>query len=452
MSRTFRHSTVAPVAAVLAALGLGALAVTTTRLEPRHQGGGASSAAPAATGLRAAAPGGSSTHVDRAGTQQRLIYDGHRTDAWDTAMTQGGPSFSRRTVRMVVHSSVAGSGLRVRLSDLRSPAALTVGAADVAVQAGGGAAVPGTHHRLTFFGSRSVTVPAGTERFSDVVPMRVTAGENVLVSIYLPGPTGPSTWHRESYQTTYLTGDGAHVGDHVGDDSAAAYTDTTTSWYYLSGLDVVSSTARGTVVAFGDSITDGYHSTLDTNRRWPDQLARRLAARPGGQRLGVVDAGIAGNRLLSEAPQTYRGLSGVRRFDHDALDVPGVRDVIVLEGVNDLSNDVNGAGGPLTAQDLISGYRALISEAHASGVRIIGGTILPYSRLSPAMNTVRIDVNTWIRTSGVFDAVVDFDRVIRDPADPAALNPAYDSGDHLHPNDAGMLAMADAVNLGTLAS
>ena len=153
----------------------------------------------------------------------------------------------------------------------------------------------------------------------------------------------------------------------VGDDIAAAYTGTTASWYYLSGLDVVSPTARGTVVAFGDSITDGYHSTEDANRRWPDQLARRLAAQRGGQRLGVVDTGIAGNRLLSVAPETYRGTSGVRRFDHDALDVPGVKDVIVLEGVNDLSNDVNGLGGPLTAADLINGYRALIGQAHAPG-------------------------------------------------------------------------------------
>jgi lysophospholipase L1-like esterase len=450
VSRIFRRSAAAPVAAVLAGLGLATAAITTTRAEAQHRDGGGSSVASAGTGLRAAAPGGSA-HVDKAGTQQteQRGPTGTRTGAWATAMTRGGPSFSRQTVRMVVHSGVAGSGLRVRLSDLRSKDALAVGAADVAIEASGGAAVPGTHHDVTFSGSRVTTIAAGTDRFSDVIPMTLTAGENLLVSLYLPGPTGPSTWHREAYETTYLSTDGA---DHVTDDTADGFGRTTTSWYYLTGLDVVSPTARGTVVAFGDSITDGYHSTSGANLRWPDQLARRLAAEQGGQRLGVVDTGIAGNRVLSVARQKYRGLSGVRRFDHDVLDEPGVKDVIVLEGVNDLSNDVNATGGPLTALDLVNGYRVLINEAHAAGVRVIGGTILPYSKLSPAMNTVRTEVNTWIRTSGAFDAVVDFDKVTRDPSDPAALDPAYDSGDHLHPNDAGMLAMADAVDLGALAS
>ena len=448
MSRTFRRSVAAPVAAALAGLGIATAAITVTRAEARPKDAATSSVASDPTGLRAAAPGGG-THVDRAGTQQRHGDGRTRTGAWGTAMTRGGPSFRRQTVRMVVHSGVTGSGLRLRLSDLRSANALAVGAADVAVQAGGGAAVPGSHRTVTFSGARTTTVAAGTESFSDVIPMTVDAGENLLVSLYLPGPTGPSTWHREAYQTAYVSTDGA---DHTGDDTAGGYRLTTRSWYYLTGLDVVSPTARGTVVAFGDSITDGYHSTDDANRRWPDQLARRLAAQPGGQRLGVVDTGIAGNRLLTQAPQDYRGLSGVRRFDHDVLDEPGVKDVIVLEGVNDLSNDIDTAGRPLTTVDLIAGYRTVIAEAHTAGVRVIGATILPYSRLSPAMNAVRDQVNQWIRTGGAFDAVADFDRVVRDPADPSALAPAYDSGDHLHPDDAGMLAMADAVDLDTLAS
>jgi lysophospholipase L1-like esterase len=440
-ARTLRRSVLAPAAGVVAAATVAALLVSHARSDGHQDGAGS------ARGSQAASASG--THVDRIGTRQGDGSGRGRTGAWESAMSAGGPSFRRQTIRMVVHTGVGGAGLRIRLSDLRSGRALAVGAADVAEQYDGGRAVAGTHHQVTFAGSRSTTVAAGTERYSDVIPMRVAADQNLLVSLYLPDSTGPSTFHREAYETTYVSTDGV---DHAADDSSAGYSATRTSWYFLSGLDVASPTAHATVVAFGDSITDGYHSTAGANRRWPDQLARRLASAPGGQRLGVVDAGIAGNRLLTEAPEIYRGPSGVRRFDHDALEEPGVQDVIVLEGVNDLSNDINSAGGPLTARNLIDGYRTLIARGHAAGVRVIGGTILPYSRLSPAMNAVRNEVNQWIRTSGAFDGVVDFDRAVRDPSDPAALAPAYDSGDHLHPNDAGMLALADAVDLDELAS
>ncbi|WP_435176529.1 SGNH/GDSL hydrolase family protein [Actinacidiphila sp. bgisy145] len=430
--RSLRRSVLAPAAGVVAAATVGALLVSNAHGGRHDDGRGQATATATATSSR----------------QSAATYPG-RVGAWESAMSAGGPSFRRQTVRMVVHTSVGGSGLRIKVSDLRSGRPLTVGAADVAEQYDGGRAVAGSHHRVTFGGSRSTTVAAGGERYSDVIPMRVNADQNLLVSLYLPGPTGPSTFHREAYETTYVSTDGV---DHAADDSAAGYARTRGSWYYLSGLDVVSPTAHATVVAFGDSITDGYHSTAGANRRWPDQLARRLSSAPGGQRLGVTDAGIAGNRLLSVAPQIYRGPSGVQRFDHDALGVPGVKDVIVLEGVNDLSNDINSTGGPLTARDLIDGYRTLIASGHAAGVRMIGATILPYSKLSPAMNAIREQVNRWIRTSGAFDAVADFDQALRDPSNPGALAPAYDSGDHLHPNDAGMLAMADAVDLSSLVS
>jgi lysophospholipase L1-like esterase len=438
VSRTLRRTALTSTVVLLAGLLVAALAITTSRAGGSHESSGA-----AASGGRvsAAADG---THVDRVRTEQRSSTAGRdRVGAWDAAMTADGPSFTDQTVRMIVHTGVAGSGLRLRLSDLHSTDALTVGAADVAVQSHGADAVPGTQHRVTFSGSPTTTVAEGTERYSDVIRMTIGADRNLLVSLYFPGSTGSSTFHREAYDTTYVSTDGV---DHAADDTGGGYAETTSSWYYLTGLDLVSPTARGTVVAFGDSITDGFHSTAGANRRWPDQLARRLAAEPGGQRLGVVDAGIAGNRLLSSAPQIYRGVSGVRRFGHDALAQPGVKDVILLEGVNDLTNGVD------SAQQLINGYRAVISEAHAAGVRVIGGTILPYSRLSPAANAIRNEVNQWIRTSGAFDAVVDFDKVIRDPANPSALNPAFDSGDHLHPNDAGMQAMSQAVPLPALAS
>ncbi|MZD09001.1 SGNH/GDSL hydrolase family protein [Streptomyces sp. SID5785] len=370
---------------------------------------------------------------------------GTRVSAWSPAMTTGGPSFENRTIRMVVHSSVAGTRARITLSDRYSPQPLRVAAADIAIQASGGAAEPGTTRHLTFGGARGTEVPAGAERVSDSAPISVEAGQNLLVSLYLPTATGPSTWHSDAFDTTWTA-----PGDHTGDTGADAFTDTSTSWYYLAGLDVLSPTAKGTVVAFGDSITDGYHSSTGTYTRWPDLLATRLADRPGPQRLGVVDAGIGGNRVLTDVPNPWQGVSALKRFGHDALGQPGVKDVILLEGINDIGNDAGPDGGPLTVRHLIDGYRALIRQARAAHVRIIGATLMPdkgNGYYSPAAEAVRQGVNEWIRTAKAFDGVIDFDRAMRDPADPAALDPDYDSGDHIHPDDAGMRAMADAVDL-----
>ncbi|WP_326772560.1 SGNH/GDSL hydrolase family protein [Streptomyces sp. NBC_01445] len=373
---------------------------------------------------------------------------GTRVSAWSPSMTTGGPSFENQTIRMVVHSSVAGSRARITLSNRYSPGPLEVAAANVAVQAHGGEARPRTARRITFGGSDRVTLPAGGEAVSDVVPISLRAGQNLLVSLYVPGATGMSTWHSDAFDTTYTAS-----GDHAGDDSAADFVTTTTSWYYLAGLDVLSPTAKGTVVAFGDSITDGYHSSTGTYTRWPDVLGRRLEAEPGPQRLSVVDAGIGGNRVLTDVPNLWQGVSALKRFRHDALGQPGVKDVILFEGINDIGNNAGPDGRPLTAQDLIDGWRTLIDEAHAAGVRVIGATLMPVKGngyYTPAAEELRRSVNDWIRTAGAFDGVIDFDRVMRDPADPSALNPAYDSGDHIHPDDAGMKAMADAVDLGLL--
>ena len=373
-----------------------------------------------------------------------------RVSAWSPGMTTGGPSFDNQTIRMVVHSSVAGSGARITLSNRYSSAPLDVGEVDVAVQASGGEATRGTIRNVTFTGSRHLTIPAGEEAVSDVVPIPVSAGENLLVSLYVPGGTGMSTWHSDAFDTTYIAS-----GNHTGDDSAAAFGTTTTSWYYLAGLDVLSSTARGTVVAFGDSITDGYHSSTGAYTRWPDFLGRRLGAGPGPQRLSVVDAGIGGNRILTDVPNLWQGVSALKRFGHDALGRPGVKDVILFEGINDIGNNAGPDGRPLTAQDLVDGYRTLIGQAHAADVDVIGATLMPdegNGYYTPVAEAVRQSVNRWIRTSGAFDGVIDFDRTMRDPAKAAALNPAYDSGDHIHPNDEGMKAMADAVDLRLLRS
>lgn len=377
-------------------------------------------------------------------------HPGLRVSAWSPSMTTGGPSFANQTIRMVMHSSVAGSDARITLSNRFSGTPLTVGAVDIAVQASGGGAVPGSSRTVTFGHASSVTIPAGAQLVSDVIPISVDTGENLLVSLYLPTTTGVSTWHSDAFDTTYIAS-----GDQAGDGSAAGFTTTTTSWYYLAGLDLVSHTARGTVVAFGDSITDGYHSSTGTYQRWPDDLARRLAAQPGPQRLSVVDAGIGGNRVLTDVPNLWQGVSALKRFTHDALGQPGVKDVILLEGINDIGNNAGPDNTPLTAQDLIDGYRALIGQAHAAGVTIVGATLMPdegNGYYSPAAEAIRQAVNSWIRTSGAFDGYIDFDLAMRSPSDPHALNPAYDSGDHIHPNDAGMQVMANAINLRLLRS
>ncbi|KOX04527.1 hypothetical protein ADK65_05325 [Streptomyces sp. NRRL B-1140] len=376
--------------------------------------------------------------------QRWTLTERPRVVAFGPSMTAGGETFSDQTLRMVVHTSVAGSGVRIRLSNLRSTTPLSVGAVDVAVRSSGAAAVPGTHRTVTFGRSGNPTIPAGEELTSDVIPMTVTVGQDLLVSVYLRGDTGASTFHRDAFQTSYRSAAGS--GNHAGEDAATGFTTSMWSWHYLSGVDVVpAAVTAGTVVAFGDSITDGYYSTFDANRRWPDRLAARLQAESGGQRFAVANAGIGGNMVCADAGWAPQGLAARVRFAHDALGQPGVRNVIFMEGINDINNNPS-----LTADQLIAGYQDIIAQAHAAGVRIIGGTMLPYSSQNSAQAGIRTAVNNWIRTSGAFDAVVDFDAVIRDPGNHARMLPAYDSGDHLHPNDAGMAAMANAIDLSML--
>jgi lysophospholipase L1-like esterase len=365
-----------------------------------------------------------------------------RTATWGPSMTIGGPDFANETIRMVVHTTIGGSSVRLRLSNLRSTTPLAVGEVDVAVQAGRATAVAGSRHAVTFSRRRTVTIPAGAEVVSDPVSMTVAPDSGLLVSLYLPQATSSSTWHSDAFDTTYLS----KPGNHAADSDDGNYVTATTSWYYLSGMDVVPSTATGGVVAFGDSITDGYNTPTGAYATWPGDLARRLP-------LGVVNAGIGGNRVLTDVPNIWQGVSALKRFGHDALGQPGVRDVILMEGINDIGNNAGPNGTPLTAQDLIDGYRGLIAQAHAAGVRIIGATMLPDSGngyYSASAEAIRQAANNWIRTSGAFDGVVDFDKVMQDPSNPVAMNPAYDSGDHLHPNAAGMRAMANSIDLGLL--
>jgi len=366
-----------------------------------------------------------------------------RVGAWTASLAGGGTDIVNRTVRMVVHTTVGGDSVRVRLSNLYGGKPLPIGAVDVAVQGSGGNAVHGSHHAATFGGSAATTIPVGKEIASDPLDMSVGAEEKLLVSVYLPGDAGPAGWHYVAADTTYFS----TAGDFADDDTIADYPSHDTAWYYLDGLDVESRTARGTLVAFGDSITDGIGSSTSTNSRWPDDLARRLEKQPKGPALSVVDAGMGGNHLLIDTGTEY-GTSALHRFAHDALGQPDVRAVILLEGINDIGNP--GSGTTLTAQSLIQAYQTLIAQAHAARVKIYGGTLIPYQGAgyySAKGEAVREAVNQWIRHSGAFDAAIDFDAVIAAPDNPQRFNPAYDSGDHVHPNDAGYQAMADAVDL-----
>jgi lysophospholipase L1-like esterase len=274
--------------------------------------------------------------------------------------------------------------------------------------------------------------------------------EDIAVSVYVPDRTGPATYHLFGQQDSYIA-----PGNHVMDIADSGYRTRSTSWYFLDGVDVLGADKRaGVVVAFGDSITDGVGSTAGLNDRWPNFLARRLDAAYGAEASAVIDEGIGGNRVLNNS--ACFGQSAVRRFSRDVLDQPGVRDVIVLEGINDIAYSGDGdigceaPGTDVSAAQIIAGYKTMIAEAHAHGIKIFGCTLTPFESSwfwSIEGQSKWQAVNRWIRTSGAFDGVFDFARVLGDPIDPNYLNRAYDSGDGLHPNDAGYSAMAGAIGL-----
>ncbi|MFD7658542.1 SGNH/GDSL hydrolase family protein [Actinosynnema sp. NPDC059797] len=359
----------------------------------------------------------------------------------------GSDGFDDHTVRQVVRVSQGGAALRVRLSNAYGASPLEVAGATVALAGDGAAVRPGTVRHLGFRGDRSPTVPAGGELASDPVVLPVRSLGRVTVTLYLAEPTGPATGHAFASTTSYRAG-----GDHRADAAADAFTETSQSWYYLSGVDVVdTSPRRDVVVAFGDSITDGTGSTADADNRYPDELAERLRGRRG-----VVNAGIGGNRVLNDS--ACFGERAVDRFGRDALGQPDVRTVVLLEGINDIGfsefpMECTLPNPRVTAAEVIAGYRELIAQARARGVRVVGATLAPFKGAgyyTEAGEAVRDEVNAWIRDSGEFDAVVDFDRALTDPAVPDTLLPAYDSGDRLHPSDAGYRAMAEALDLADL--
>jgi lysophospholipase L1-like esterase len=295
---------------------------------------------------------------------------------------------------------------------------------------------------LTFGGRPTVTVPVGASMTSDPVALALPAFADVAVDIFVPGDTvmlrTPVTYHATGLQTNYLSITGNYSGV-----AAFPVDGTAASWYLLSRIEVMAPASTGAVVTLGDSITDGSRSTANTNNRWPDLLARRLAA-ASGPRLAVLNAGIGGNRLLLDGTAQ----NALARFDRDVLAQPGVTHVVVLEGINDIGS---GRGNPLpSAADLIGAHRQLIARAHDHGLKIIGATLTPFDGdgyFTPAGEAKRVALNDWIRTSKEYDGVIDFDLATRDPAQPSKFLPAYQSGDWLHPNDAGFQAMVQAIEV-----
>lgn len=361
--------------------------------------------------------------------------------------------FRQATLREIVFSSAAGTMVRVRLTNEFGTGPLFVARASVALAGSGASLQPGTVQQLLFGGSTSVTIPAGQDVVSDPVALDVPALSRLAVSVYVPGPTGPATFHEESHDINYLA-----PGSHILDQNSGPFGQELGSWYFVDAVDTYTAPRYlGAIVTLGDSITAGVGSTPDADANWPDDLARRLDANPG-QTLSVVDAGIGGNRVLNGSECC--GESAIDRFGTDVLSETGVREVILLEGVNDFgfSQKTTSVSLPhtnITGAQLIAGDERIIAMAHAAGLKIFGGTILPFQGArywNPAAEAKREEVNHWILTSGAFDGVIDFSSVMADPANPLRLNPAYNSGDNLHPNDAGYQAMANAIPLSMLLS
>ena len=390
----------------------------------------------------------------------------HWVSAWSTAVhaplpfpgLPPSPVFGNQTIRMVVRPTIGGGRVRIRFSNEFGSTALRIGAAHVAISSKASAIVSDSDRALTFGGRPSVTIPPGAPVLSDPVDLKMRPLSEVAVSVYLPEKAPSSSVHFWAQHDTYISEAGDFTSKPEIPNAA-----TKSSWYWLADLEVSAPDQTAATVTLGDSITDGVGAKQGDYSDWPDLLADRLAKTPGGTGVSVVNEGIGGNRILHDGA----GVSALARFDHDVLAQPGVSNLIVLEGINDIGWPHMKARLPtgttlkeppfvhevVSAEDLIIGLRQIIDRAHQHGIRVFGATLTPYEGAdyySDDGETTRQAVNQWIRTSGAFDGVFDFDSAVRDPIRPAQFREGYHSGDHLHPSATGYKAMADAIDLSLL--
>jgi lysophospholipase L1-like esterase len=383
--------------------------------------------------------------------------DQHWVATWSTANAEvpSPATFKNQTIREIIHTTVGGQAVRIRLANTFGAQPVTFDSVYVGIQKNGASLVPGSNHVVTFGGSKSITIREGAEALSDPISLPVGSEQNLAVSLFASVSTGPATTHSIAFQTNYLS----DAGNVASSEDASPFAKTSQSWYFLQSIDVLSSPdMKGAIVALGDSITDGVSSRPDTYERWTDVLARRLLS--SQPIISVLNAGISGNRVLTNSP--CWGVNALARLDRDVFSQTAVRAVILFEGTNDIGQpDTPTASLPpqvvpclsktqITSDELIAGYKQIIAQAHAHGLKIFGATILPYQGFAAWTQpgeAKRVAVNNWIKTSGDFDGVIDFASAISDPANPQRMNPKYDSGDHLHPGPAGHEAMGNAVDL-----
>ncbi len=461
---------------------------------PGHPRPGALAALILAAACLAAAPALASGDPGPYGFGGTAPGDTHWVGTWATSpQATSALTFADQTLRMIVRTSVGGRSVRVRFSNAYGTAPLVIDAAHVALRAPctvsypgylyvppcptcspptgpvqppppggtcstveGSAIVPASDRVLTFGGATSAKVFPGAVMVSDPVDLDVPDLADLAVSFHLPGFASLVSYHGTAKQTSYLSAKGA--GDLTAATVMPSDTTTTLSWYFVNTVEVRASSQTGAIVTLGDSITDANVSTPDMNFRWPYQLARRLEARLGNQKMGVLDHGTGGDKVTWDSVAVPAGAndSGQHRFDRDVIAAPGVTHAIVLLGVNDLRNSSPPDSPALvvSADDVIDGYRQMIRRAHSAGIKIFGGTLTPWWEGIWTNDNWTLEkwqkhdaINHWIRTSGAFDGVIDFDRCLADPLDPKSMLPAYDSGDHLHPSDAGYVRMGDCIDL-----
>ena len=358
--------------------------------------------------------------------------------------------FNNQTLRQVVHTSIGSTTVRVRLSNVYGQDPVEIGAAHIALQDSGSTIVPASDQVLSFSGRQSAIIPPNAILISDPVALDVPPGGILAISLFFPHPATGAGIHYLALSTQYIGNEDQTAG------RTFTRTATLSSWVFLAGVDVIAADTAAAIVTFGDSITDGANSTSNTNQRWPNFLAARLQ---GAGELGtaVIDAGISGNRVLHDAVLNVRdGASALARFDRDVSSHPGVKYLILLEGINDIGQPGTASADlseTVSAEDIIAGLQQMADRAHERGLKVFGATLTPFQPATSAgyfsldKEALRETVNAWIRTGAAFDAVIDFDRALQDPAHPNQMLPAYDSGDHLHPGNAGYQAMADAIDL-----